>query len=371
MTIPFLKNAKDLAGKRIVVRVDINVPISNGEVRDDFRIRRILPTLSYLKEHAARVILLSHHSDAAQTLKPTAGYLNKFIKTAFVRDIFNASLYSEKDIIFLCENLRFYKEEEKNDMAFARKLASLGDIYVNEAFSVSHRAHASIVSLPRLMPHYAGFLFEEEVKHLKVAFHPPKPFLFILGGLKMRTKLLLAEKFLDTADYIFIGGAIVNNIFKTQGYEIGLSVTDETPFNFKYLIENKKVILPRDVIVQKNNGETSVKSPTQVLPDEKMLDVGPKTLALLKDLIQTSAFILWNGPLGKYESGFEKSTIELINALMESRAKTIIGGGDTVAAISNLGKEGHFGFVSTGGGAMLEFLANRTLPGIDALTSAG
>ncbi|MDP3725919.1 MAG: phosphoglycerate kinase [bacterium] len=370
INLPLLKNAKDITGKRVIVRIDVNVPIENGEVTDDFRIRRILPTLTYLKEKAARVILIGHHSYESQTLEPVARHLNRFIKTSFVRDIFNKNLYTEKDTFFLCENLRFFKEEKENDTAFAKKLASLGNVYINEAFSVSHRAHASIISIPKFLPSYAGLLFEEEITHLEMAFNPPRPSLFILGGIKASTKLPLALKFIDTADNIFIGGAVVNNILKQQGYEVGRSIIDEAHIDCKKLILSEKVIMPLDVIVQNKKGEKSVKKPTEVLPDEKMLDAGPETMSYLAGLISKSAFVVWNGPLGDYEHGFEKSTIELINAFTKSKAKTLIGGGDTIAAISRFGREDHFGFISTGGGAMLQFLLDRTLPGIEALRVA-
>ncbi len=366
MDLPLLKNA-ELKNKRVIVRIDVNVPIENGEIMDDFRIRRIVPTLTYLKERTARVILIGHHSDESQTLEPVARHLNRFTKTSFVKDIFNKDLYTEKDTLFLCENLRFFKEEKENDTVFAEKIASLGDVYINEAFSVSHRKHASIVSLPKLLPSYAGLLFEEEVTHLEMAFNPPKPFLFILGGIKASTKLPLALKFIDIADNIFIGGAVVNNIFKWQGYEVGRSIIDETHIDCKKLILSEKVITPLDVIVQNKKGEKTVKKPTEVLPDEKMLDAGPETMSYLAGLISKAAFVVWNGPLGDYEHGFEKSTIELINAFTKSKTQTLVGGGDTIAAISRFGREDHFGFVSTGGGAMLQFLLERTLPGIDAL----
>ncbi|MBI2048258.1 MAG: phosphoglycerate kinase [Parcubacteria group bacterium] len=370
MDLPLLKNAKNLAGKRILVRIDVNVPIVNGKVEDDFRIKRTLPTLEFLKEKVGKVILLSHHSDKNQTLEPVARYIHKFIKTSFVSDMFNERAFEEKNTLFLCENLRFYKEEEENDAAFSKKIAKLGEVYVNEAFSVSHRKHASIVTLPKMLPHYAGFLFEEEVRRLETTFNPPKPFLFILGGRKAETKLALAQKFIDIADYIFIGGAVVNNIFKAQGYEVGKSIVDDGAHDFGQLLKHKNVVFPKDVVIQKENGTVSVKYPQEVLSDEKMLDAGPEALNNLNDLIQKSAFVVWNGPLGQYEIGFEKSTIEMIHAFKKSKAQTLIGGGDTVAAISKFGSEKDFGFLSTGGGAMLEFLANRTLPGIDALRAA-
>ncbi|MAG12411.1 phosphoglycerate kinase [bacterium] len=366
MNIPLLKNTQDLKNKRVLLRVDFNVPIEGDTIEDDFRIRRILPTLAFLKGKEAQIILLSHHSDATQTLELVARHLNDFIKTSFVSDIFNTHAYSQRDTVYLCENLRFHKGEENNDEDFAKKLASLGDIYVNDAFSVSHRKHASIVALPQLLPHYAGLLFEDEVKYLSEAFEPPQPSLLILGGMKADTKLPLAKKFLDIADNIFIGGAVVHTVWKQAGYEIGRSTVEEVDENYQHLLEHENVIMPRDVIIEKE-GKVSIKKLEDVLEDEKILDAGPETVKELSGLIKKSAFVFWNGSLGYFEHGFEKSTVDLINIFAESKTKTVVGGGDTVAAISRFGKEEYFDFVSTGGGAMLEFLANKTLPGIDAL----
>jgi len=365
-TFPLLKNTQNLKDKRVLVRVDFNVPVEGDTIKDDFRIRRILPTLAFLKEKGAQIILLSHHSDATQTLEPVAHRLNDFIKTSFVIDIFNTHAYSQKDTVYLCENLRFHEGETANDRHFAARLVSLGEIYVNDAFSVSHRKHASIVSLPQLLPHYAGLLFEDEVKYLSEAFEPPRPSLLILGGMKANTKLPLAEKFLDIADNIFIGGAVVHTIWKQAGYEIGHSTIEEVDENYQHLLKHENVIMPRDVIIEKG-GKASIKKPEDVLEDEKILDAGPETMKELSGLIKKSAFIFWNGSLGYFERGFEKSTVDLINIFAESKTKTLVGGGDTVAAISRFGKEEYFDFISTGGGAMLGFLANRTLPGIDAL----
>ncbi len=367
MDISFLKNAKNIKGKRALIRVDVNVPIIDGSVRDDFRIGRVIPTLLSLAKDADKIILLSHHSDESQSLEPIARYLHSRIPTVFVKDIFNAREYNHRGVIFLCENLRFYKEEKNNDSVFAERLASLGDIYINEAFSVSHRNHASVVSVPRLLPHYAGFLFEEEITNLAASFNPAKPFLLILGGRKADTKLRLAEKFIDIADHIFIGGAAVHTLFKARGNEIGTSLVDEVSGSFDRLLHSKNIIMPDDVVVEKKNGEVMQKDLGDVLPDEKILDAGPKTVARLNDLIRASAHIVWNGPLGQYERGFKESTIEMIGAFKTSNAKTIVGGGDTIAAISKFGNVRDFDFVSTGGGAMLDFLIHRTLPGIEAL----
>jgi len=239
-----------------------------------------------------------------------------------------------------------------NDQVFAKKLSSLGDIYVNDAFSVSHREHASIVSLPKYLPSFAGFQLEEEVKNLSHAFKRPKhPFLFILGGAKFSTKMPLIKKYLKLADNVFIGGALANDFLKAKGVDIGRSLVSDQSFGIKNLLKNKKIILPVDFI-KKN---------------EAIIDMGIESVENLGLLIKRSKFILWNGPLGKYEDGGAEATRKILQLVANSKAESIIGGGDTVALVSEMKMEKKFSFVSTGGGATLDFLANGTLPGIKAL----
>jgi len=351
MKMPTIKELKDLRDKKILMRVDFNVPVIKGKIEDDFRIKKTLPTIKFLKKKGAQIILISHLTEGkTKSLRPMANYLKiKFIKDIDL-DVIKRKTQEMKDgEVVLIENIRNFKGEEENDKNFSKKLASLADIYINEAFSVSHRNHASIVGLPRYLPSYAGFLFEEEIKNLSTAFNPKHPFLLILGGIKFKTKLGVLEKFLKTADKIFIGGALANNFFKLYGKDIGDSIIDESVDVSKYLDE-KKIILPIDVVFSKN----------------KILDAGLKTMEMLSEIIKKSKFILWNGPLGDYENGFKRGTIELARVISSSNAISIIGGGDTVAAVKKVGLK-NFSFVSTGGGAMLEFLSNGTLPGIEAL----
>jgi phosphoglycerate kinase len=266
----------------------------------------------------------------------------------------------------LLENLRFYHSEKDNDPTFAKELASLADIYVNDAFSVSHREHASTVGVPALLPSYAGFQLEKEIENLGRAFNPSHPFLFILGGAKFATKLPLLEKFMTIADMIFVGGALANDFFKAKGYEIGASRISEGDFNFSNYMDNPKLILPVDI----RNQDKVAKSAEHIGKADKNLDVGPKTIALLKQKIEKAEFILWNGPLGLYEDGFTEGTLEvamIISQATERGAQTIVGGGDTLGAISSQGLKDKYTFISTGGGAMLDFLSQGTLPGIKAL----
>lgn len=353
----YLHDLTELAGVKVLVRVDFNVPVKDGVVVDDFRIRKILPTLAYLREKKAKVILISHIETLDNpTLEPVFNHLNSIgIKCSFVIDYKKVS-EQESDVVLL-ENIRNFEEEKKNDRKFARELASLADIYVNEAFSVSHRAHASVSAITEYIPSYAGFLFEQEIKHLSSAFNPEHPFLFILGGAKFETKLPLIDKFISIADKVFIGGALANDFFRQRGMDIKKSLVSDTPLNLSDLVMNERLSLPLDVEWK----------------DDMILDVGSKTTEFLKDEVKKAKYILWNGPLGMYEQGYKEPTLALAKAIAEATSqgvKTILGGGDTLAVIAELKIEDSFTFVSTGGGAMLEYLAQGTLPGIEALESS-
>ncbi len=323
--------AGDLKDKKILVRVDWNVPIEDGKVVDDFRIKKSLPTLEYLKDAGAKVVIATHLEPEGTDAKLLHTYVPKGMR--------------------LLANLRDNPGEESNSTEFAEALASKMDIYVNEAFSVSHRRHASIVGVPLYLPSYIGLQFALEVKELSKAFYPKKPFLLILGGAKFDTKLPLLKKFIHIADHIFVGGALANNFFKEQGADIGHSLASEGSFGLKELLNTGKIILPEDTIIK----------------DSKILDAGPRTMENLKSVISTSKLVLWNGPLGGYESGYKVATLALAKIISGSNCESIIGGGDTIASIKELNLFDKFSFVSTGGGAMLDFLATGTLPGIEAL----
>jgi 3-phosphoglycerate kinase len=388
-----IKDIQVLKGVKVLLRADFNVPVQNGVVVDDFRIRKILPTLLYLREKGARVILISHiesndpNNKTEPTLAPVIDSLKKLgIDCQFIKNYANA--YSESQALtdgsfMLLENLRINAGEKKNDPKFAQQLASLADIYVNDAFAVSHRAHASIVAITQFLPSYAGFLLESEVTNLSAAFHPTRPFLFILGGAKFETKVPLIEKFMQTADSVFVGGALAHNFFKEKGYDLGKSLVSAQDFNLKRFFDSPKLLLPIDVVVQNAAGVTSTKDPQNLAADDVIMDAGPKTLDLLKKTIGGGKQILWNGPLGAYEKGFKQPTIDLANTIAgvtvsfsDKSVRSIVGGADTLATIGDIqDTTGHaveqdFSFVSTGGGAMLDFLANETLPGVEALNSS-
>jgi phosphoglycerate kinase len=366
-----IQDIADLRGKKVLLRLDLNVPIKDDAVLDDFRIKASMPTLKYLQEKGAKIIILSHIGEKGiESLRPVADYL----KIKLLPLSFDPSLRSEIDSILdgqsvILENLRKDGREVLNDEEFARELAELGDIYINDAFSVSHRKHASIISLPKLLPRYAGFLMQSEVGNLSKAFNPLHPFLFILGGAKFETKISLVKKFVGIADQIFIGGALANTIFKKQGYEVGISLVDHNGMDLDFILNDSKFMIPTDVTVLGSSGKI-IKKPDQVLQDENILDIGSESLDMLKQAIDEAKFILWNGPMGNFEKGFRNITEDLAIHISRSSAKTIVGGGDTLASIQDLGIIDKFTFVSSGGGAMLDFLANGTLPGIEALKNS-
>ncbi len=363
------------SGKRIIVRVDFNVPLQNGEVRDAYRINESIATINFLRESGAKIVLISHigKGGPTDTLLPIANYLSSvFFPVTFLRN-----LRSEENVrvieklqsgdVVLLENLRHDKGEESNDPAFVAYLASLGDVYVNDAFSVSHRPHASVVGLPLHLPHFAGMRLSEEIERLSVAFTPEHPFLFILGGAKISTKMPLLKKFLNIADQVFVGGAIANNFLKVGGHEIGTSLFDRDELSgLESHLSDPKLLLPIDVIVKNSAGSES-RLLDGVTATDMIVDVGMSTVRNIEASIGKAKLIIWNGPLGFYEEGFTEGTRELLNLIAGSQAISIIGGGDTVALINEMGALEKFTFVSTGGGAMLDYLANETLPGIEAL----
>jgi phosphoglycerate kinase len=369
-----LRDIPALEGVKVLLRADFNVPIRNGKVADDFRIRMALPTIQFLTERDAKVILVSHLESAdgkKPSLAPVAEHLQGLGQAVtFVKQWKSAAEVIEHDLAngqcILLENLRDFPGEEKNDASFAGELASLADIYVNEAFSVSHRRHASIVGVPAHIPAYAGLQLEKEVASLSRAFKPEHPFVFVLGGAKFETKLPLVERFSKEADTVFIGGALANDALKAKGFPVGISKVSDGKIDISGIVSRTNVLIPADVVTQ----DGSVKDVSTVGAQDKILDAGPKTLSELKNRIAAAKFVLWNGPLGLYEDGYRSPTLKLAKYIAEATARgaeTIVGGGDTLAAIAELGLTDKYSFISTGGGAMLDFLAEGTLVGIEAL----
>lgn len=368
-----LKDMPDVKGKTVFVRVDYNVPIVNGKVGDDFRIKKSFQTIDFLKEKGARIILASHIEGSVETLKPVYEYLQEMYPLVFVKDYFPQGKevvhqYLDAGGIVLLENLRMYEGEKANDALFAAYLSGFADYYVNEAFPAAHREHASVVGIPKFIPGFAGFVFADEVKNLSKVFHPEHPFLFILGGAKFETKLPLVEKFYESADAMFIGGALANDFLKSRGVSTGKSLLSTGEFHLDRF-QADKLRIPTDVVVE--NGEKKVtKHPADLLSDDVISDVGEESIENLKQIIADAKCIVWNGPLGNYEKGFKEGTLALAEAIAESGAISIVGGGDTIASIKELDNEDKFTFISTGGGAMLDFLAHETLPGIVALDAS-
>jgi phosphoglycerate kinase len=375
MELPRIQDVKNLKGKRVLVRVDFNVPIRGGKVVDDYRIRRTLPTIEYLKKKGAQIILLAHLGrDPKESLRPVADYFNrqKNFKVGFIPDCLaeNAKdmiFHMQEGSVILLENVRQYPNEAANDRAFAKKLAAYGDIYVNDAFAVSHRKQASVAAITQYLPSYAGLLLQDEIKNLQMALHPKHPFLFILGGAKISTKMPLLKLFENTADSVLVGGALANDLLRAKGVEVGKSLIDLEAKNVKKIANHKKVLLPEDVMVKGDKPGGAARALSEIGTDDVIVDVGPKTRASFESLAAKFKFIVINGPLGNYEAGYDKGTKKLLKILSESKAQVIIGGGDTVAMVQKMHLEDSFSFVSTGGGAMLEYLMHGTLPGVEAL----
>lgn len=371
MDIPTIEQVADLKGKRVLLRASLNVPIVDGKVRSDFRLNRTLQTMNFLHEAGAVTLIIGHIGrDPHETLRPVYEHLSKLLPITFVErpealpdrsaDIVPGSL-------FMLENLRSFPGETENDPEFVELLASHAELYVSDAFSDAHREHASIVGIPARLPSYLGILLADEIKNLTGALAPEHPALFILGGAKFETKAPLIRKFLDTYDEVFVGGALAHDLFKAKGWNIGRSISSEEQLDVKDVLAHPHLLLPQDVMVETHDGSKLVKSSQEVGEDETILDAGPQTVADLLSRAADARFILWNGPLGNYERGYKEQTEMLARGLADAPADCVVGGGDTVASIASLNLIDTYAFVSTGGGAMLEFLQDGTLPGIEAL----
>jgi len=366
-----------LRGKRVIVRAGLNVPLADGVVRDDFRIKEASKTIQFLQKEGVRVVVLAYIGrDPNETLKPVYESMKRFLPISWAGGLVDEKAAAAVSALrdgeaVLLENTRSHLGEESNDEAFARALAAYGDIYVNDAFADSHRAYASIVGISKYLPSYAGLIFAREYEMLSHAFNPKHPALFILGGAKFETKLPLVERFVQKYDHVFIGGAIANDFLKGKGYEVGKSKISDIDLSASPLRSDPRIIIPSDVIIS-GPRRRMTKAANAVLPEESILDVGPQTVQNLAPFISAAKTILWNGPLGNYEGGYDDATIALAKLIADASehggAVSILGGGDTIAAIEKLGLNNKFTFISTAGGAMLQFLETETLPGIEALT---
>jgi len=388
-----LKDESSLDEKKVLLRLDLNVPLNDGKITDTTRIDKIIPTINFLLKNNTKIIVLSHIGRPKGrivnelSLKPICENLKKQLNenvrliTKNLKEVSPADLFNnQSEKIVMLENLRFYEEEEKNDKEFAKHLASLADMYVNDAFSCSHRAHASIFEITKFLPSYAGLQLNSEINALtKITSEIKKPITCIIGGSKISTKINIIKNLIPIFDNIIIVGGMANNVLKFKGYNIGKSIQED---NCNKIIEeifslsvkkNCKIIYPEDVTVGKYlNGSPEIKELNDVSEDELILDIGPKSIKNINNIIEESNTVLWNGPAGYFENpSFAKGSLEILKKIIEkNKANTIYsvaGGGDTVALLNSVGAVNKFDFVSTAGGAFLEFLEGKELPGIKAL----
>lgn len=386
------KTVKDIEikGKKALVRCDFNVPLKDGKITDDIRIVSALPTIKYLLEGGAKVILMSHlgrpegEPNPKYTLAPVAERLSEllgqeivFISADTVVDekVKEAAAALEEGQVMLLENVRFRKEETKNGAEFAKELAGLGDFFVNDAFGTAHRAHSSTAGVADYLPAVSGFLIEKEVEFLGNAVeNPERPFVAIMGGAKVGDKIPVIENLIKKVDTLIIGGGMSYTFFKARGLEIGTSILDEANIELATELEKKaaeagvKLLLPVDCVCAKefkNDTEYGVYSKDAMPADMMGMDIGPETVELYKAAVAEAKTVVWNGPMGVFEmENFAKGTKAVAEALAESSAVTVIGGGDSAAAVEQFGLADKMTHISTGGGASLEFLEGKVLPGI-------
>lgn len=392
------KSVKDLevGGKRVLVRCDFNVPMDDDRnITDDRRIKSALPTIEYLKDNDAKVILMSHlgrpkgEANPKYSLKPVADRLSELLNqdVVFAKDDNVVGKNAKKAVnnmkegeVVLLENTRYRKEEEKNVDEFAKELASLGDLYVNDAFGTSHRSHASNVGVSKYLPSAVGFLVEKEIDIMgKALENPDRPFIAILGGAKVSDKIGVIENLIDKVDTILIGGGMAYTFLKAQGNKVGKSLLEEDKIDLaKELLKkaeekNVKLVLPVDTVVAKefkNDTEYKTVKVDEIPLDMIGVDIGEKTVKLFGDIIKDGKTIVWNGPMGVFEmDNFAKGTFEIAKAMANSNAITIVGGGDSASAVEKSGLQDKMTHISTGGGASLEFLEGKVLPGIDAISN--
>ena len=385
--------AADVRGKRVLVRVDFNVPVKEGVVTDDTRIRAALPTISYLLEHGAKVILMSHRGRPSGTgyeeefsIKPAAERLAQLVDApvSVASDVAGDDAHAKAEKlqegeILVLENLRFDPREKKNDPAFCEELASLADVYVNDAFGTAHRAHASTTGVAHLLPAYAGYLLAGEVSTLSGMLADPKrPFVAILGGSKVSDKVGVIDALIDKADTIIIGGGMCFTFLLAKGYEVGTSLKEEDWVERARAMMDKaqaagcELLLPVDVVAADKFAEdaNTVTCAADAIPADMMgLDIGPETEKLYADAIAKGATVFWNGPMGVFEmKAFEHGTLAVCEAVAANEAAaTIIGGGDSVAAVNKFDMADRMTFISTGGGASMELVEGKALPGVEAL----
>ncbi len=388
-----IKDYENLNQKKVLLRLDLNVPLNNGEIKDQTRINKILPIIEFLLNKNTKIIIISHvgrprgRINKNLSLIPVCKNLEKKINKKI--KIINSDIFKLRkedlfedpnDQIVFLENIRFYKEEEENDSTFAKHLAGLADLFVNDAFSCSHRSHSSICKITEFLPSFAGLQFETEINALKkVTTEIKKPITCIIGGSKISTKIGIIKNIIPKFDNIIIVGGMANNILSHKGYQIGKSIKEENCEKIiNEIFETSKnysctITYPEDVLVGKNLDDTSqVKELNNIKDDDLILDIGPKTINKIKNIIENSETILWNGPAGYFENpNFANGSYEIAKTIVKEHKKksiySVAGGGDTIALINQINAIEDFNFVSTAGGAFLEYLEGKELPGIKAL----
>jgi phosphoglycerate kinase len=388
-----IEDKEDLSGKKVLLRLDLNVPLQGGEIQDETRINKIIPTLKFLLKKKSKIIIVSHVGRpkgkvvSALSLKPICNNLehklNQKIKliSEDIKKIQDKDLFKNfsENILFL-ENIRFYPEEESNDLDFAQHLSSFAELYINDAFSCSHRAHASVSNITKFLPSYSGLQLNSEITALKkVTSDIEKPITCIIGGSKISTKIGIIKNLIPKFDNIIIVGGMANNILSYKNYKIGKSIYEENCDEIiKNIFETSKkyscsIVYPEDVVTGKDlNGKPELKELTEINDDDMILDIGKKTIKKIEDLINTSKTVLWNGPAGYFEnSDFAKGSYEIAKTISKNYKSnsiySVAGGGDTISVLNKINLINDFNFVSTAGGAFLEYLEGKKLPGISAL----
>ena len=386
-----VEDLKNLNKKKIMLRLDLNVPLEKNVIIDTTRIDKILPTLNFLRKHKSKIIIISHIGrpkgkiNRNLSMSPVCDYLSKklntkikLIKQNIYKIIPESTFLDLDDEVIVLENIRFYKEEEENDEKFAKILSKFGDLYVNDAFSCSHRAHASITKVTNFIPSYCGIQMSHEIEALKkVTTGIKKPTTCIIGGTKISTKIRIIKNLITRFDNIIIVGGMANNIIEYNGFNIGKSIKE---INCEKIIKeifslaknyNCNVVYPKDVSVGRGEKDTAkIKKLTEILDDDLILDIGPETVRIIKSIIDNSKTILWNGPAGYFENeNFAKGSTEIAKKIvsMKENIYSVAGGGDTIALLNKIKLFHYFNFVSTAGGAFLEYLEGKEIPGIKAL----
>ncbi len=385
MNLKKISDLKNIKGKIVLLRVDFNVPLKNGRIADDARIKSALPTINYLLSGGAKVVILTHLGRPDGKIVPElstkilAEHLGKLLKKKVIHleampapDMLKRMISQVAGQIVMLENVRFWPGEEKNDKKFAKQLAEFGDFYVNDAFSVSHRAHASVEAITHFLPSLAGLQLQKEVENLaQILESPLHPKAAIIGGAKLDTKVRVIKNLMKKTDWVLVGGAIANNFIKAQGHQVGQSKIDLKELPIAKALLNKKLIVPIDVAVGSSLDSSSkyaVKKVDQVGKKDIILDLGPQTIGQFVSLIKSAKLVVWNGPLGYFENKkFQKASKEIAKAISQSQAYSVVGGGETGQLLEQLKLAKKFSFVSLSGGAMLEFLAGKILPGIRPL----